>query len=321
MGFRAELKSPANEIRASGQGSAGKAAGCLKKKKSPRWLGIAQATRSGREYGGKLSSLEQNARSLRTRNSARKNRELQDPERANCCAVSWPFTVVAKAKPAAACGNGGDKPFRRHWGAIDDLVTDYRRRRDLPRGADESGPSRLNHSDLHFNVGQSVGQTSSESCRMPRRLADAQSCANDVASNFYPLAIGVWRSMENFSLAAPVIRSVGRGRTMKRSKFTEAPIAFILRQAEEGTVIGEVCRNRAPAASPLRPWVASSCRVHPASCGRSVRIGARQSMPSSGIANCAGVTAAAAPADIAGQIKGPFASRLANRHRSWPALA
>src|SRR5262249_41906589 len=34
-----------------------------------------------------------------------------------------------------------------------------------------------------------------------------------------------------------------RGRTMKRSKFTEAQIAFILRQAEEGTAVGEVCRK------------------------------------------------------------------------------
>jgi putative transposase len=30
---------------------------------------------------------------------------------------------------------------------------------------------------------------------------------------------------------------------MKRSKFTEAQIAFILRQAEEGSAIGEVCRK------------------------------------------------------------------------------
>ena len=30
---------------------------------------------------------------------------------------------------------------------------------------------------------------------------------------------------------------------MKRSKFTEAQIAFILRQAEEGTTVGEVCRQ------------------------------------------------------------------------------
>ena len=30
---------------------------------------------------------------------------------------------------------------------------------------------------------------------------------------------------------------------MKRSKFTEALIAFILRQAEEGTSVAEVCRK------------------------------------------------------------------------------
>jgi putative transposase len=30
---------------------------------------------------------------------------------------------------------------------------------------------------------------------------------------------------------------------MKRSKFTEAQIAFILRQAEEGTPVAEVCRK------------------------------------------------------------------------------
>ena len=30
---------------------------------------------------------------------------------------------------------------------------------------------------------------------------------------------------------------------MKRSKFTEAQIAFILRQAEEDTAVGEVCRK------------------------------------------------------------------------------
>jgi putative transposase len=30
---------------------------------------------------------------------------------------------------------------------------------------------------------------------------------------------------------------------MKRSKFTEAQIAFILRQGEEGTTVGEVCRK------------------------------------------------------------------------------
>ncbi len=30
---------------------------------------------------------------------------------------------------------------------------------------------------------------------------------------------------------------------MKASKFSEAQIAFVLRQAEEGTAIGEVCRK------------------------------------------------------------------------------
>jgi putative transposase len=30
---------------------------------------------------------------------------------------------------------------------------------------------------------------------------------------------------------------------MKRSKFSEAQIAFILRQGEEGTPVGEVCRK------------------------------------------------------------------------------
>jgi putative transposase len=30
---------------------------------------------------------------------------------------------------------------------------------------------------------------------------------------------------------------------MKKSKFTESQIAFILRQAEEGTAVGEVCRK------------------------------------------------------------------------------
>ena len=32
---------------------------------------------------------------------------------------------------------------------------------------------------------------------------------------------------------------------MKRSKFSEAQIAFVLKQAEDGTTIGEVCRKAA----------------------------------------------------------------------------
>ena len=41
---------------------------------------------------------------------------------------------------------------------------------------------------------------------------------------------------------------------MKRSKFTEAQIAFILRQAEEGTAIGEVCRKAGISEATFYAW-------------------------------------------------------------------
>ena len=41
---------------------------------------------------------------------------------------------------------------------------------------------------------------------------------------------------------------------MKRSKFTEAQIAFILRQADEGTAIGEVCRKAGISEVTLYAW-------------------------------------------------------------------
>jgi putative transposase len=41
---------------------------------------------------------------------------------------------------------------------------------------------------------------------------------------------------------------------MKRSKFTEAQIAFILRRAEEGTVIGEVCRKAGISEATFYNW-------------------------------------------------------------------
>lgn len=44
---------------------------------------------------------------------------------------------------------------------------------------------------------------------------------------------------------------------MKRSKFTEAQIAFVLKQAEDGTSVAEVCRKRST----------SRCLLN-ASCGR-----------------------------------------------------
>jgi len=62
------------------------------------------------------------------------------------------------------------------------------------------------------------------------------------------------RLLENSNLAALLIRAVGRGRTMKRSKFTEAQIAFILRQAEEGTAVGEVCRKAGVSEATFYNW-------------------------------------------------------------------
>jgi len=59
--------------------------------------------------------------------------------------------------------------------------------------------------------------------------------------------------LENSSLAALVIRAVGQGMNMKRSKFSEAQIAFILRQAEEGPAIGEVCRKAGISEATLSP--------------------------------------------------------------------
>ncbi len=41
---------------------------------------------------------------------------------------------------------------------------------------------------------------------------------------------------------------------MKRSKFTDAQIAFILRQAEEGTPIAEVCRKAGIAEVTFYNW-------------------------------------------------------------------
>jgi len=45
--------------------------------------------------------------------------------------------------------------------------------------------------------------------------------------------------LENSNLAI----LAGRGFSMKRSRFSEQQIAFIVRQAEEGTTVEEVCRK------------------------------------------------------------------------------
>lgn len=41
---------------------------------------------------------------------------------------------------------------------------------------------------------------------------------------------------------------------MKKSKFTDARIAFVLRQAEEGTAIGEVCRKAGISEATFYNW-------------------------------------------------------------------
>lgn len=41
---------------------------------------------------------------------------------------------------------------------------------------------------------------------------------------------------------------------MKRSKFTEAQIAFILKQAEEGTAVAEVCRKAGISEATFYNW-------------------------------------------------------------------
>src|SRR5215472_14844457 len=41
---------------------------------------------------------------------------------------------------------------------------------------------------------------------------------------------------------------------MKKSKFTEAQIAFILRQAEEGTAVGEICRKAGISEATFYSW-------------------------------------------------------------------
>jgi putative transposase len=41
---------------------------------------------------------------------------------------------------------------------------------------------------------------------------------------------------------------------MKRSKFTEAQIAFVLKQAEDGTPVGEVCRKAAISEATFYNW-------------------------------------------------------------------
>src|SRR3546814_10021927 len=62
----------------------------------------------------------------------------------------------------------------------------------------------------------------------------------------------------------------------------------------------------------------SICRSYPASSGRQVRRGIRQSIPPTSIASCAGVTTTW-PSAGDGHTNRPFSSRLENRQRPWPS--
>lgn len=50
---------------------------------------------------------------------------------------------------------------------------------------------------------------------------------------------------------------------MKRSRFSEALIAFVLKQAEDGTTIGEVCRKAEISNATLYVWREQSARLMP----------------------------------------------------------
>jgi putative transposase len=47
---------------------------------------------------------------------------------------------------------------------------------------------------------------------------------------------------------------------MKRSKFSEAQIAFVLRQTEDGTAIAEVCRKAGISEATFYNWRATAGR-------------------------------------------------------------
>ncbi len=53
---------------------------------------------------------------------------------------------------------------------------------------------------------------------------------------------------------------------MKRSKFSEAQIAFVLKQAEDGTTIGEVCRKAGISDATFYAWRKKYAGLMPLRC-------------------------------------------------------
>lgn len=50
---------------------------------------------------------------------------------------------------------------------------------------------------------------------------------------------------------------------MKRSKFSESQIAFILRQGDEGTAVGEICRKAGISEATYYNWRKKYARLMP----------------------------------------------------------
>ena len=50
---------------------------------------------------------------------------------------------------------------------------------------------------------------------------------------------------------------------MKKSKFTDTQNAFVLRQAQEGTAIGEVCRKAGISEATFYNWRKKYCGLMP----------------------------------------------------------
>ncbi len=60
---------------------------------------------------------------------------------------------------------------------------------------------------------------------------------------------------------------------MKKSKFTEAQIAFILKQAEEGTPVAEVCRKAGNSDATFYGWRKGNVTATLAAAERADRVG------------------------------------------------
>ena len=60
---------------------------------------------------------------------------------------------------------------------------------------------------------------------------------------------------------------------VKTSRFTEARIAFVLRRAEDGTAIGEVCRRAGLGEATFHDWRKRYAGLMPSEMGRLKRLG------------------------------------------------